>query len=50
VGGGWGREYPAGNGGCILTRRTVFLLSCTEIKIYLKNGKLILDGTGSLIN
>jgi len=44
------RKYPAGNSGGILTRRTVCLPSSTEIIIYKRNGKFILDETDSLIN
>jgi len=41
-------EYSAGISGGKLTRRTVFLPSSTEIVIYKRNGKLILDETDSL--
>jgi len=46
--GAW--EYPAGNNGSILTRRKVCLPSSTEIIIYKRNGKIILDEMDSLIN
>jgi hypothetical protein len=50
AGEGGAREYPAGNNGGVFTRRTVCLPSSTEIIIYKRNGKLILDETDSLIN
>jgi hypothetical protein len=44
------KEYPAGNSGGILTRRTACLPSNTEIIIEKRNGKLIPYETDSLIN